>query len=219
MTVSVDTNKTGIASGVFSCTWANKPSSAVTGSLIFVSDVGENGTIFQYTGSRWRAMNGMASLKTLGTAQTGIANSETIALQTLIPAGALQAGDIVRGRLSLTKTGTTDTGTVTVRVGTAGTTGDTAITGLSAFVALAATGVSAGFEFEVRLVSATSAQRLGSTGANLTAYAGSSSVAASAATVITDASANALYVSVGLASSGATNTVGLQAGLIQLITQ
>lgn len=198
-------------------TWATKPSSAANGSLIFVSDVGESGTLFQYGGSRWRPVGGQAALKTLGAASANVANSETIVLQTLIPASAWQTYDTLRLWLVMTKSGTTDAGNLTVRVGTAGTTGDTAITGLSAFQFLSAANTSGGLIFDIKLLSATSAQKMGLDGSGAGSYTGGSASGA-LATTITDASANALYLSVGIASAGATNTVSLASGHIHLIT-
>lgn len=205
--------------GIPSYTWATKPAGVSSGALIFVSDVGEYGTVFQYTGSRWRALNGTAALKTLGAATANITNTETIVMQTQIPAGSWQTNDAIRVWLTATKSGATDSGNLSVRIGTAGTTADTAITGLSAFGLMAASGATGAGIFDIKLLGATSAQKVGGNNVNTHAYQNASgSTAGAAATTITDATANALYISVTMASSGATNTVQMLSGQIQLIT-
>lgn len=216
--VAPDSGKT-LLGGIVSTTWANKPTSAASTQLYLMSDVGSSGTIMRYNGTRWRPLAGEAQLATLSAAVTGITNSETIVLQTLIPAGAWQTNDSILVWLATTKSGTTDTGNLSIRVGTAGTTADTAITGYSAFSIMATGSQSGAGLYEIKLASATSALKVGNAAAATHAYQSSgSSTAAVVATTITDASANALYVSIGLASSGATNTLTAQSGRIQLIT-
>jgi hypothetical protein len=202
-----------------SLTYATLPAANAVpaGTVVRATNLGEHGTLLISTGTRWRTLTGEATLKQLGNAVSGIANSENIVLQTLLPAGSWQTNDVIRIKnLSVSKSGTTDTGNLTVRVGTAGTTADTAITGISALTAVIAANQSFGAVYDIKLVSATSALKLG--GNTVAPFAGGSTAAAAAATAITDASANALYVSVGLASSGATNTVGIQSGQIALVT-
>jgi hypothetical protein len=185
--------------------------------MYLFTDLGASGTLMRYAGSRWRPLAGQAQLASLGAAVTGIANSETIVLQTLIPAGAWQTNDSIRVWFAGTKSGTTDSQLLTVRVGLAGTTADTAITGLSAYVFANAAGVTGAGIYDIKLVSATSALRIGpGSAASSGYYTNLSSI--SSATSITDASANALYVSVSTYSSGASNTVSVTSGQIQLIT-
>ena len=217
MPVAVDASKT-LLTGIISTTWANRPASAGDGQIYLFTDIGSSGTLMRYANSRWRPLAGQAQLASLGAAVTGIANSETIVLQTLIPAGAWQNNDTIRLWLTTTKTGTTDTGLLTVRIGTAGTTSDTAITGLSGFIFMpAAAIVASGGIVDIKLNSATSAQKLGNNTTQNGSYVGGSNAAA-ATTTITDASANALYVSVAVYSGGTTNTMSIQAAQIQMIT-
>jgi hypothetical protein len=201
-------------------TFAAKPAANTVpaGTIYRASDLGENGAYIESNGTRWRLVQGEAALKTLGAATAAINNVETIVLQTLLPAGTWQQYDTIRVRLAMTKSGTTDTGQVTVRVGSAGTTADTAILGLSGFVVLTAAGRSTGVEFDVKLLTATSAQKMGNNVAGSSSYGGTGATAAANATTITDASANALYVSVGIASSSTNDTVAMQSGVIQLAT-
>lgn len=198
---------------------ASYPAASYSGYEAYCSDLGANGTRMVSNGTRWRPVNGETTLKTVAAAQTGITSAETIVLQSLIPAGAWQVNDTIRIWLAATKSGTTDSGLLSVRVGTAGTTADTAITTLSAYTLMAAAGVAGGSISDIKLVSATTAQRLGtSSGATGTYQTASGSGAAAAATTISDASTNALYVSVTLKSSAANDTVGVQSGQIKLIT-
>ncbi len=216
--IAPDSGKTLLGS-VVSTTWANRPTSAGADQIYLFTDVGSSGTLMRYAGSRWRPLAGQAQLAALGAAVTGIANSETIVLQALIPAGVWQTSDSVRIWATINKSGTTDTGLLTVRIGTTGTTSDTAITGLSSFLLFSAANLSGGSTFDIRLNSATSAQKVGSNLNGSASYSTPNSAAApAAATTITDASANALYVSLSLASGGATNTLSITSGQIQLIT-
>lgn len=199
-------------------TWSALPAAASNVGAIFrVSDIGANGAQFISNGARWRAVNGAATLAALGASITGISTTEQIVFQSFIPAGAWQANDIIRiNKLALGKSGITNTGQLTIRIGTAGTVADTAITGLSNLAALAAGDQSGGFEFDIKLVSATSAQKVGGNAG--TSFGGGSSTTVAAATTISSAAANALWVSVCLSSSGATDTVSVDSGQIQLVT-
>lgn len=217
MPVAVDASKT-LLTGIISTTWANRPSSAGNGQMYLFTDLGASGTIMRYSGSRWRPLAGQAQLASLGAAVTGITNSETIVLQTLIPAAAWQTNDTIRVWLHGSKSGTTDTYSIWVRVGTAGTTADTAITGLSGYQFMPAAGVTGGGIYDVKLASATSAQKIGGSLTAVMSYYTNQLGALSAATVISDASTNPVYVSLSVASSGATNTVAVQSAQIQLIT-
>lgn len=194
------------------------PASGANGVEAYASDLGANGTRVRSNAARWRPVNGVTTLKDLGAPSGAIANTETIVLQTLIPINAWQTNDTIRLWFTVTKSGATDVLQTSVRVGTAGTTGDTAITGLSAFNTLAASNTSGGFFFDIKLVSATSAQKVGVNATFNGSYAGAQNLGAAAATTITDASANALYVSLTIRSSGATDTVAIQGGQIELRT-
>lgn len=201
-------------------TWANKPAANAVpaGAIYRATNVGDNGAYFESNGTRWRALNGEATLDLLGAAVSGIVNSETIVLQALLPAGSWQAGDTLSLKFTLTKSGNTDTGIATVRIGTAGTTADTAITGFSANAVFAASGLTGGWEYAIKLTDATNAQKVGNAGSASSAYIGGGTSAIPAATAITDSSANALYVSLGVYSGGATNTVAITSGHIKLLT-
>lgn len=199
-------------------TWAERPTVNIPPALFLFTDVGSSGTLMRYANSRWRPLAGQAQLASLGAAVTGIGTSETIVLQTLLPAGALQTNDTIRIWVTATKSGTTDAGRISVRIGTAGTTADTVITGLSARSLNTSSGLSGGGIYDVKLISATSAQSIGGGANGASSYTASTSAGTAAATTITDSSANSLYVTLTMSSSGATDTVAIQSGQIQLIT-
>lgn len=197
--------------------WASLPAAAsYAGYRARVTDGGPAGGVYVVSdGTRWKPVNGTANLATLGAAVSGIANTETIVLQSLLPANFWRNNDNIRLWLATTKNGATDNMNLNVRVGTAGTTADTAVLSLGT---MGATILTSGVQFDFKLASATTVQRVGQIASTVGAYSGGSTSAAPAAVTISDASANALYVSIGISSSGATNTVGAQSGQIQLIT-
>lgn len=200
-------------------TWANAPSaSAYSGYLYYATDIGADGVLLRSNGTRWKVANGTANLKSGAAVVSGITNTEQIVLQTLLPINAWQQFDSIRLFLNTGKSGATDTARITVRIGTAGTTADTAITGLSVAQLMTAAGLASGMSVDIKLLTATSAQKIGSAQNGAVGYADANAVAASAATTITDASANALYVSLGLSSSGATDTLTFHGGNIQMVS-
>lgn len=195
--------------------WANRPSSSVSGALFFATDAGASGTLFLADGTRWRALNGEATLKLLGADSSNIANTETAVLQTQMPVDLWQVGDVLRVYFGLSKSGATDNANAVIRIGTAGSSADTAILTLN--TQLAAANLTGGYTFDFKLASATTVQRIAAILAS-GAYEGSSNGAYPAAVAISSAAENALYVSVGISSSGVTDTVKMTSGGIQLLT-
>jgi hypothetical protein len=194
---------------------ANSPCNAARNTYTaLVTDWGANGTSVRCVSaaSRWLPSNGQTVVKRMGAAVTGIANTETIATQVQMPIAALQAGDTIMVYASVSKSGVTDNLQVSFRWGTAGTTSDTALTGLSLLTVLGATGQAGGFIGAIRVVSNTSAVKLGNNNAQVSPYGGSVGTAAAAATTtgLSDASSNAIWLSFGLRSSSTTDTVGVQ---------
>lgn len=199
--------------GVTVGTWAAIPlaSDAGAGALYYATNVG-GGTLLVSNGTRWRPLGGSSVLGKLGAPVAGIVNAEQLVLQTLIPAGLLAAGDQLLVSATVAKSGATDSSDFSVRVGTAGTTADTVVYVLTALSAAARTW---GSQEEFKLISATSLQRNGNT---TSAYVGLATSVAPAAVTISSASSNALWLSVGLKSNGATDTVTAQGATIQWIT-
>lgn len=125
--------------GMPQTTWANRP--ALTAfpafSPIVFTDIGASattankGTAWYHDNTSWRPVGGCAMLYTLGSAfQDKLTNvtTEEIKGQVLIPAGLWATVDHkILVRHTLTKSGTSNTATYTIRLGTAGTTSDTLI--------------------------------------------------------------------------------------------
>jgi hypothetical protein len=164
-------------------------------------------------GVRWRPVSGCVTLNTLTTVSSNIANSETVVFQYQIPANVVQQYDSLRLWFTFTKSGTTDTGLVKVRMGTAGTTSDTQI---FAATPLAAANRAGGWVLDFKLISATTIQQLASsnTGAVI-GYAQVGNPAIPAAVTITSAVANALYFNLTIAASSTNDTVALQDAHLQ----
>lgn len=205
------TNKTLTSPVITGTTWANIPAAGTAGKMVFVSNAGTKGSMWLDDGTRWKPTNGYAVLASLDSVSSNVANSETIVFQYQIPAGLWQTGDIIRINYSQEKSGTTDTAALVIRCGTAGTTSDTQLSGSSANIA-AANRFNSGY-VEYRLNSATSAQQTATLGG-----VGSAS-SALPAIAISSASANALYISVSIYSSGATDTVALRSAMLQIFSK
>lgn len=199
-------------------TWANIPAAGTAGQMVYVSNAGTKGSMWLDDGTRWKPLNGMCLLASLDATSAAVGNAETIVFQYQIPANLLQTGDVLRFYLTYTKSGGTDLGTLRTRIGTAGTTSDTLVQDITAS---AATSRQHGFAFDIRLDSATTAQLMPSQRTSV-GYSGSTStttVGITAATTISSAAANSLYVSVGILSAGTTDTVSLVGGQIWLISK
>ena len=194
-------------------TFANLPAAGVASRVAFVSNAGTKGSFWYDDGTRWKPLNGIATLATLDATTASIANSETIVLQTLIPAGLLKPGDRIRVYGTATKSGTTDAATIRWRLGTAGTTADTQI--FTSGIMSTAQRYWAGI-YENRLESNTSTQQL-VTG-TFYGYSGASATALLAPVTISSAAANNLYFSVSILSTGATDTVQMVDCQIEILS-
>lgn len=207
------TNKTLTAPIITSTAWASVPAPGNAGKLVRVSDFGTKGALLMDDGTRWKPVNGCTVLATLDAASSAIPNTETIVFQYLMPANILQSADHLRLFSTMTKSGATDTGALRVHLGTAGTTADATI---AASTVLAAANLVGGFFWDFRLSGATTIQQLAANSAASAGYTVVGNGAFQAPTTISSAVTNALYVSVTVASSGATNTVILQDSQLHL---
>jgi hypothetical protein len=210
------------ATSMPSGTFASKPGSPTTGQLYLATDIGGDtpGVMLIYSGTRWKPLGGRARLKTLGAPVTGLTNSESISLQASLPAGLLAVNDVVEVWSAGNKSGTTDTYNTTIRLGTAGTTADTAIQ--PALVESLVASLSFGTIYAFKITAATTSQRIGNSGgtsaANIGGSYGGGNAGAQAAGVTISNVSNALFLSVALVSGGATNTIGLYSGYIDWCT-
>ena len=191
---------------------AAAPAANNSGSFAWVSDYPKNGAFLRSNGTRYVPVNGSQIIAKRTSEVSGIANSETIVLQALMPIGSWAAGDTVRVFVPLAKSGRTDTLNSTLRIGAAGTTADTALTGLTANGIITAANRAGGFIFDISLPSVTTAVRDGNSVVSVGSYSINGVTANPANTAISDISANALYFSFSIASSSTNDTVAARIG-------
>jgi len=201
-----------------SFSFAGLPVSYPVGALVWVNNIGDavmganpvaaTGSLWYFNGAIWKPASGRVTLAKLNTAITGLTNSEAVSAQLLLSAGFLRGGDRLEMMISGTKSGTSDTGGVRIRMGTAGTTSDTALVSSTMMVA---GNLSARGKFEFRLTAATTVAPL----SLATGVDGGSANAFSDVT-ITNIS-NALYINFGMVSSSTNDTTGLRDIVLTLI--
>jgi len=77
-------------------TWANRPTKALTGSFICITDIGPSDEIFRWNGTRWAPMNGSILLAQTGVRVdlTGTTTTTTLASVT-VPGGLMSANGIL----------------------------------------------------------------------------------------------------------------------------
>lgn len=199
-------------------TFASLPAAgSSTGRIYWVTDVGANGCQMRSNGTRYKVV-GTCLLVSQDSESSSTTNTTPgIKLQTLLPAGALQAGDRLKIYWTQRKSGTTDQGGMTIYVGTAGTTSDTSVFGQNVLTAAQQQG---GYHMDLRLVTNTTLGTLpvnNATGVS-SSYPTINNSAGGAATTISDASSNALYVSMGVSTSGASNSSTMYDGQIYLVS-
>lgn len=185
-------------------TWAGKPASYPAGQRVRISDMGAKGSFWFYDGTLWQPDGGSQTLANVTTSVTGISNVEAVNWQYQLPAAALQVGFTLIGDVMMSKSGTTDTGSIKARLGTAGTTGDTLLFNVQ--IMSAANQQGAG-HFELRLESATSILPMPSQASGILGY-GSNNNAAPSAVTISNVS-NSLFFSLCGLSGGASNTLSI----------
>lgn len=153
--------------------------------------------------------NGRRVLKRLGAIPALVANVETIIAQ---GQSSFVAGDTIIVKVAFSKSGATDAATLNVRMGALGTTGDTAILSMSAANASTRTG---GYEFVFKLTSATNALKCGNAATQTSAFVGVSTTTEPAGVAITDVTTAAMWVTLSMASAGATDTIKVQLAEIE----
>lgn len=154
---------------------------------------------------------GEVLLKGLGAEVTGV-TAETIVMQTLLPVGFLKQYSAIEIYGLFTKSGVTDAGTFNIYCGTAGTVADALIyTG-----SLAVANRNFGPINFLKLLTNTSLVKVGAGSTVIGSVTVGNANTQAAAVAISDASANALYITVTiLRTSGSTDTVGIAAGYIK----
>jgi hypothetical protein len=204
------TDETGTGAAMFatgptlgSVAWVSLPSAGNAGRIYRVSNMGASGSLWVDNGTRWRTLAGEAILASRDTSSSTVANSETCTFQYQLPAASWQLTDRIRVYVGITKSGTTDTGALKIRIGTAGTTSDTSI--FTGTVLAAGDRQFARF-FDLRLEDATHVQ-LVAQGANPIGWGGTNSTNAYPSSVAISNVSNSLYVSACINSSSTNDTL------------
>jgi hypothetical protein len=189
--------------------FANLPSaSAHSGELAIVTDAGKYGSLWRSTGTSWRPLHPILLEQIRAPVSIVSGTGENLYVQAAIPAGVLIAGSDIELDFSVTKSGSSETMSGKVRIGSEGTTGDTALTTISALPVIAsASNRRAHVRTLVRIDSTTSAMLLHGT-PNQQYPEGQTSVVFAADTIPNTAS-NTIYVSLGLYFSASTETGSL----------
>lgn len=197
-------------------TWATKPSAVGrTGQLILISDVGcgQSGTggglLFTSNGTRWKLVNLEGKIDGVDTRNVGVANTTEQDLtpnSVLLPAALTADTDTFLLRLTLSKSGSSDSCTVRLRLGTTGTNTDPVLTTITS---LSGASVSFGSLFEFKRISSTTVQKMGS-GDSTGGFSGPSVTAIPAAVTVPDMSSNALRFKVWAQMTGGTEFAVLE---------
>lgn len=196
-------------------TWAAMPSAATAGQMIRCSDCGAKGAVMVSDGTIWKPLNGQALLASRDAISANVANTETVVLQAAIPVGMWQTGFmIVVNNITFTKSGTTDTGTIKIRVGTTGTTADTQILTNNSLGAANRSWRGDGY---MRLDSVTSVLPVGGNSGGF--QPGTTNSALSAIALASSTATNAFFVSVTISASSTNDTVALALGDIWLVSK
>jgi hypothetical protein len=187
--------------------------STYQGRVVRVTDL--NKALFESNGTRWKPVNGRAVIATLDTDWTGVTGTaEQIAFQKLIQGGIIKNGDALLFSGGFGKSGTAETTTIQIRVGSTGTTADTSILTTAP---LATTNVTHGMYLEFRRQSATSLQR-GMNGATQNPFGASSAARGSATTLASSLDSVAQYITLTMTQSSTAETPSAWGFRVELIT-
>lgn len=183
----------------------------VTGATFTVTNWGRS--LWYYNGTIWRPFGGRVVLRNLAANVNGsTAAAEQILDQLPIPANLLIAnGDSLRTILGVNKSGTSETMSQSIKIGTTGTTSDT---GIGSGSQPTGPNRSGGAVNDFRRESATSMLRLGASTGNL-AYSGS---VASVTSPITISNLNLdQYLSFAVTKSGSGEVPTLQTWQVEFV--
>ena len=82
--------------GTRSTTWASRGSGLFTGQLVMITDIGVNGTLFFWNGSRWLPTAPITLLQTAQASSVGATTSKVNVTSAFIPQNLLQATSVFR---------------------------------------------------------------------------------------------------------------------------
>jgi hypothetical protein len=190
--------------------WSARGSGSYTGQLYRATDIGPAnvGTTFVWdnTASVWKltAPAHIVFNTTLSTA-AALNTSEQIVMQNTIPAGLLSAGRLFVIRVVWARDGLTDATTITLRMGSAGTTSDTQLFTFATFLTGGSTRQGAS---ETWLYPTTTTNLVLAESVSSQSFSSNNSSSASATPVnytVADYTANALIISADTTQAGSTN--------------
>lgn len=190
--------------------FASLPAAGTAGRVVRCSDCGTKGAIVIDDGAAWQPLNGAALLCSRDSESANTTNTEIIGHQCQTPAGFWKVGHIARIFTSGKKSGVTDTATIGIRIGTAGTTADT--TANMTTGQMIASVREAGFIHDVRWDSTTQFTLLANK--QLSYGTGSSSVISTITLGGGQTTASSLFISATIVSSGTTDNIRVPGGQI-----
>lgn len=213
VTGMIELSPPGIGTAAY--TWATLPAaSAQVGAMALVTDI-NGGTFFRSNGTRWKPYNNVAALKLLGDRVTMTGATEVVLAQVALPAGILQNGDGLRIRQSLSKSSTSETATLRLRLGTFGTTGDTTIWSNASIATVA---ISAGYDLAFKRKAATEIIKTGS-GSTMQPFAGVSTAVYPSPVTVANMDSSDLFLSLTCTMSAAVETLALEDFICELLSK
>ena len=199
---------------IITVTWANLPAAAsFQGRICRVSDL--NNALFESNGTRWKPVNGRALIGSTDASATMSGTTETVLFSKALPAGLVKDNDRLIVNYTMGKSGTSESATMAMRLGTAGTIADTAIQGPVA--GLTTTSVAAGVVVQFKRVTATSTRKLGQ-GTQLNPMVGAGTVVVTSPVTVSSMDSNALFLSFTNVMSAAVETFTLYDFTLELVS-
>lgn len=182
--------------------------SSYSGWVVKVSNVGGSaGSYWVSNGTRWMPLNGQTMVYLLPARATMSGVTEIVLGSALLPLGLMQNTDRVDLRVTVSKSATSETATLKLRIGTAGTIADTLITSSGT---LAGATISLGVVLSYRRESATSLQKLGNGNSFTNGWSGSASTAYPGPNTISSMDSSPIYLSITSQMSSTVEVAALE---------
>lgn len=213
------TTPSGAVASMESCTWAARPNAAThLGALIYVTDVGINGSIWISNGTVWRPTAPVVLFSDLDVFTAATSATEQIAVQINIPAGMMAAGSNLRVMFAGEKSGTTDVTAANfrLRMGTAGTTSDVLVIG---GLSIAQSNLSLGVQSLIgRSSSSTDVQKLGAGGiGSISSWNGANTTAPATKVTVGNLDTENSILTLTVQPGGTVDVVSVTSLLVELV--
>lgn len=213
------TTPSGAVASMESCTWAARPNAAThLGAMIYVTDVGINGSIWISNGTVWRPTAPVVLFSDLDVFTAATSATEQIAAQINIPAGLMADGSNLRVMFAGEKSGTTDATAAVfkLRMGTAGTTSDVLVAG---GLSLAQANLSMGVQSLIgRSSSSTEVQKLGASGiGSVSSWNGATAVAPAPKVTVGNLDTENNILTFTVQPGGTVDVVSVTSLLVELV--